>query len=150
MVDERIVKFIKRHHVMTSATADSDGLPYCANLFYSYMPTENLFVFTTDPETRHGSEMAAAGFMGGSIVLETRTVGRVQGLQIQGTVTRAAGEIESAARKSYIKRFPYAAAAELNLWTMKPTFMKFTDNTLGFGKKLVWQDQSSPTTDNNN
>jgi uncharacterized protein YhbP (UPF0306 family) len=39
---------------------------------------------------------------------------------------------------AYIKRFPYAAVAPLNIWVIEPDFMKLTDNTLGFGKKLIW------------
>ena len=70
-----------------------------------------------------------------SVVLETRIVGRVQGLQVTGRAERGDDE----ARKCYIKRFPYAAAADLELWMVEPTMMKLTDNTLGFGKKLVWQ-----------
>lgn len=32
-VDQRIVKFIGRHHVMTIASAATECGPYCANLF---------------------------------------------------------------------------------------------------------------------
>jgi uncharacterized protein YhbP (UPF0306 family) len=39
----------------------------------------------------------------------------------------------------YIKEFPYAAVADLELWRLEADFMKLTDNTLGFGKKLIWQ-----------
>ena len=46
-----------------------------------------------------------------AINLETRVVGKVQGLQICGTVRR--GEEED--RMVYIKRFPYAAVAPLNI-----------------------------------
>ena len=45
-VDERIVKFLKRHHVMTLATATADGEPYCANAFYAYDTENNRLVFT--------------------------------------------------------------------------------------------------------
>ncbi|MBQ2142880.1 MAG: hypothetical protein II204_06980, partial [Alistipes sp.] len=92
-------------------------------------------VFTSDLATRHGAEMAANSSVALSIVLETRIVGRVQGLQATGRALRGDDE----ARKCYIKRFPYAAAADLELWMVEPTMMKLTDNTLGFGKKLVWQ-----------
>ena len=81
--------------------------------------------------------MAANDSVALSIVLETRIVGRVQGLQVAGKAHRGDDE----ARKSYIKRFPYAAAADLELWMVEPTFMKLTDNTLGFGKKLIWQSE---------
>ena len=134
-MDERFIKFIKTHHVLTLATVNGEGMPYVANCFYAFDTKRNLFVFTSDLATRHGAEMAANSSVALSIVLETRIVGRVQGLQVTGRALRGDDE----ARKCYIKRFPYAAAADLELWMVEPTMMKLTDNTLGFGKKLVWQ-----------
>ena len=72
-----------------------------------------------------------------SVVLETKVVGRVEGLQLCGKAARA----DEAARRAYLRRFPYAALAELTLWAIAPDFMKFTDNTLGFGKKLIWNNR---------
>ena len=136
-MDERFIKFIKKHHVLTLATVNDEGMPYVANCFYAYDAKRNLFVFTSDLTTRHGAEMSANENVALSIVLETRIVGRVQGLQVVGKAERGDDE----ARKSYIKRFPYAAAADLNIWMVAPTLMKLTDNTLGFGKKLIWQSE---------
>ena len=136
-MDERFVKFIKKHHVLTLATVSGEGMPYVANCFYAYDAKRNVLVFTSDTTTRHGAEMAANSNVAISIVLETRIVGRVQGIQIVGTAERGDDE----ARKSYIKRFPYAAAADLELWMVRPLMMKLTDNTLGFGKKLIWQSE---------
>ena len=136
-MDERFIKFIKKHHVLTLATVNGEGVPYVANCFYAFDAKRNLFVFTSDLATRHGAEMAANSSVALSIVLETRIVGRVQGLQVMGEAKRGDDE----ARKCYIKRFPYAAAADLELWMVEPTMMKLTDNTLGFGKKLVWQSE---------
>ena len=136
-MDERFIKFIKKHHVLTLATVNSEGMPYVANCFYAFDTKRNLFVFTSDLATRHGAEMAANSSVALSIVLATRIVGRVQGLQVTGRALRGDDE----ARKCYIKRFPYAAAADLELWMVEPTMMKLTDNTLGFGKKLVWQSE---------
>ena len=134
-MDERFIKFIKKHHVLTLATVNGEGMPYVANCFYAFDAKRNLFVFTSDLATRHGAEMAANSSVALSVVLETRIVGRVQGLQVTGRALRGDDE----ARKCYIKRFPYAAAADLELWMVEPAMMKLTDNTLGFGKKLVWQ-----------
>ncbi len=136
-MDERFIKFIKKHHVLTLATVNGEGMPYVANCFYAFDTKRNLFVFTSDLATRHGAEMAANGNVALSVVLETRIVGRVQGLQVTGRALRGDDE----ARKCYIKRFPYAAAADLELWMVAPTLMKLTDNTLGFGKKLLWQSE---------
>ncbi len=134
MVDKKIVRFIKRHHVMTLATASTEGVPYCANAFYCYDEERNLIIFTSDTTTRHAREMLQNRAVAASIVVETRIVGRVQGLQLTGSVDAA----DDKARHSYIARFPYAALADLTLWAVEPEYMKLTDNTLGFGKKIIW------------
>ena len=108
---------------MTLATSTKDGHPYCCNAFYAFRADDNALIFTTDLATHHGQMMSQNPRVAASIVLETRTVGKVQGLQITGT----------------IKPAPYAAVADLSLWRLEADFMKLTDNTLGFGKKLIWQ-----------
>ena len=132
--EKKITDFIARHHVLTLATSTADGLPYCAACFYAYDKVRNLFIFTSDDTTCHAQQMVANSNVACAITLETRVVGKVQGLQICGVARR--GEDED--RSVYVKRFPYAAVAPLNIWVVEPTFMKLTDNTLGFGKKLIW------------
>lgn len=136
--DPRIVKFIRRHHVMTIATCH-DRQPWCANMFYAYMVTENILVFTSGDHTRHISESLVNSRAAASIVLETKVVGRLQGLQAAGVVRKPGQDEEQAAKKAYLKRFPYAAAADLSFWVFEPYSLKYTDNTLGFGKKLFWE-----------
>ena len=137
MVDKHIVKFRNKHHVLTLATVDEEGMPYVANCFYTYDSARNIFIFTSDTTTRHGGHMATNPHVALSIPLETRIVGRVQGIQICGIAERG----DSEAHTTYIKRFPYAAVAPLTLWAVRPTMMKLTDNTLGFGKKLIWESE---------
>lgn len=138
VVDEPIVKFIKKHHVLTLATlAHGSEQPYVANCFYAYDAERNLFIFTSDTTTRHGAEMEANSCVALSIVRETRIVGAIEGLQITGCAKRGDDE----AKRRYIKRFPYVAVAPLTLWMVEPKLMKLTDNKLGFGKKLIWQSE---------
>lgn len=132
--EKRITDFMARHHVLTLATATKNGVPYCAACFYAYDKSRNLIVFTSDDSTLHAQQMVENSSVAVAINLETRIVGKVQGIQICGTVRRG----EEADKSVYIKRFPYAAVAPLNIWVVEPTFMKLTDNTLGFGKKLIW------------
>lgn len=133
--DKKIDQFISKHHVLTLATATVDGSPYCCNAFYAYSKNDKAFIFTTDTSTHHGQMMQVNNRVAASVVLETRIVGKVQGLQITGIVKPA---IEGD-KATYLKCFPYAAVAELNLWRLESDFLKLTDNTLGFGKKLIWQ-----------
>lgn len=137
MIDKRIVDFIKRHHVLTLATATSEGVPYCAACFYAYDKVRNRLIFTSDDATNHAQQMLQNANVAIGITLETRIVGKVQGVQICGTAQR--GDEED--KQLYIKRFPYAALAPLNIWAVEPSFIKLTDNTLGFGKKLIWNNQ---------
>lgn len=137
MIDKRIVDFIKRHHVLTLATATSEGAPYCAACFYAYDKVRNRLIFTSDDATNHAQQMLQNANVAIGITLETRIVGKVQGVQICGTAQ--GGDEED--KKIYIKRFPYAALAPLNIWAVEPSFIKLTDNTLGFGKKLIWNNQ---------
>ena len=134
-IDKKIERFIGRHHVLTLATATADGVPYCCNCFYAYDAETAAFIFTTDPATHHGRMMCENSRVAASIVLETRTVGKIQGLQITGTVKQAV----DGDKMQYIKAFPYAVVADLHLWRLEADFLKLTDNTLGFGKKLIWQ-----------
>ena len=134
-IDKKIEKFITSHHVLTLATSTADGHPYCCNIFYAYNKQEGAFIFTSDDHTHHAQMMSNNPRVAASIVLETRIVGKVQGLQITGEVKRAV----DGDKALYIKRFHYAAVADLQLWRLEADVMKFTDNTLGFGKKLIWQ-----------
>lgn len=134
-IDGKIEKFISAHHVLTLATASLSGEPYCCNCFYAYDKATATFLFTSALDTRHAQMMLQNKRVAASIVLETRTVGKVQGLQITGQIEPAT----EAGKKLYVKRFPYAALAELTLWRLQADFMKLTDNTLGFGKKIIWQ-----------
>jgi uncharacterized protein len=138
MIDSRIIRFLKRHHVLTIATT-FDNEPWCANCFYVYLTDENVFVFTTDMDTRHGQEFLKNPVVAGSVVLETRVIGKIRGVQFQGIVSEPEGEIIDRANTAYLKRFPVALLMETHLWVVKPTILKMTDNRLGFGKKLIWK-----------
>ena len=136
-IDKRIVDFIKKHHVLTIATA-ADGVPWTANCFYVFMEDEGAFVFTSDDDTRHGREFDKNPLVAGSVVLETNIIGKIQGIQFLGEASRPDSEMHKKAKKAYLKRFPVAALMNTSLWVVRLTHIKMTDNRLGFGKKLIW------------
>ncbi len=132
-IDKKIVDFITQHHVLTLATS-VDNIPYTANCFYAYDEPSRCFIFSSDEDTRHIADVQKNALVAGSIVLETNTVGKIQGLQFQGVIEK---NIDDNIKKKYLKRFPYARLMETTLWTLKLSFVKYTDNRLGFGKKLI-------------
>lgn len=135
--DKRITDFITDHHVLTLATC-FDEEPWCANCFYVYLEEDNSFVFTSDFNTKHVQQISHNIFVAGGIVLETSIVGKIQGIQFQGIISEPKGELHDKVRKAYLKRFPVAMLMDTHLWVVDLTFLKFTDNRLGFGKKLTW------------
>lgn len=123
---------------MTLATSNNSQ-PWCCNCFYAYMEDVNGFVFTSDNHTRHVQEFLVNPIVSASIVLETKVVGMIRGIQMSGTVSQPEGDLLKKCRSRYLRRFPYAVLMETTLWLFEPSYIKMTDNRLGFGKKLMWE-----------
>lgn len=136
--DKRIAEFINEHHVLTLATS-FDEEPYCANCFYVYIEEENSLIFTSDYDTKHIKQASHNIYVAGSIVLETNIIGKIQGVQFQGIISEPQGDSNEKARRAYLKRFPIAMLMKTTLWIVDLTYLKFTDNRLGFGKKIIWE-----------
>ena len=137
MIDRRVIRFFRKHHVLTIATT-IDNEPWCANCFYVYLEEENALVFTTDIETRHGKEFIKNPSVAGTVVLETMVIGKIRGIQFQGIVSEPKGEMLSKAKWAYLKKFPPAVLMDTHLWLVSLTVIKMTDNRFGFGKKVYW------------
>ena len=138
MPDKKIINFINNHHLFTLSTS-RDNVPYCCSVFYVYNNQDNSLIFSSDITTKHVKDFISNPMVAGSISLETKTVSKIQGVQILGYITELKEEGLKAARKKYLKSFPYACLMETKLWAMNLTFIKMTNNRLGFGKKLVWE-----------
>lgn len=137
--DQRITKFIGKHHVLTLCTLAEDR-PWCCHCFYAFDGQEVGFVFSSEMETTHIRNALANNRVAGAIALETRIVGKVQGVQFTGTLMEAGATANFSRLKGlYLKRFPYAALMESKLWWLSVDFLKLTDNQLGFGKKILWE-----------
>ena len=131
MIDTKITAFLTKHHLLTLATC-KENIPYCASCFYAFIEESATLVIATDENTRHGREALENTHVAGSVAVETMLVGKIQGVQFTG-IFRSAKKEE---KKAYLKRFPYAIALQPVLWSIDIAYLKFTDNTLGFGKKL--------------
>jgi len=137
-LDKKITKFIKEHHVLTLATS-VNNIPYCANCFYVYAEDENMLVFTSDDKTKHIQDVKKNDYVGGSIVLETTIVGKIQGIQFNGKMYEPKNELKKKVSRKYMKKYPFAKLMNTQLWVVDIDFIKMTDNRLGFGKKLIWK-----------
>ena len=135
---KKITTFLKKHHVVTVATC-KDNQPWCFNAFYAFDEDSHSLIITSHEDTKHIQQVLQNAKVAASVVLETEIVGKVQGLQIAGEMSMCEGEYEKIANKTYVKRFPFATLAPKTLWRIEICEAKYTDNTLGFGKKLTWR-----------
>ena len=138
-MDKKISDFLKKHHVLTLATT-KNNTPWVAHCFYAFLEKEMCLVFTTDSDTEHGKQMLENPNVSVGIVWETKVIGQIRGMQCTGNIKKPnSSEITSSAAKiAYLKRFPYAALMKTQLWIIQIEEIKYTDNRLGFGKKLKW------------
>ena len=136
--NRRMVNFLHSRHVMTLATCN-DNKPWCCQCFYVYIDSMCGLAFTSDTSTRHITEAMQQPNVAGSIALESRVVGKLQGIQLEGKLIEADGELLKEIKIAYMKRFPFALLMDTKLWLLELATMKMTDNLLGFGKKLYWK-----------
>ncbi len=132
--DKRIVRFIKKHHVLSLSTA-SNNEPYAASLFYLFSEKDMMLVFASDPQTKHIQDALVQNKVAGTITLETFFLKSIRGIQFTGILTELNNDTT---HNRYIKRFPAALFIPFKLWGIELQHIKMTDNRLGFGKKIFW------------
>ena len=132
---QKIEDFIDEHHVLTLATAVENDVSACS-LFYAYDMEHKSFIVASSEDTEHIENILQNPKVAGNILLETKELGKIQGLQFKGEFCKLR---ESRQKLLYFKTFPYALALAPTLWEIKVHSFKLTDNRLGFGKKLTWQ-----------
>lgn len=137
-IDDKIIKFIGRHHVLTLATTSESFTPSCCSLFYVYIASENHFIFTSSSNTNHADNMMKNKTVAANIHNGSKIVSDIMGLQIEGVAHKVSQDYSSKARNAYLKKFPYAMFMDIELWVLTPFYLKLTDNRVGFANKLIW------------
>lgn len=130
----KIDSFLREHHVMSLATATADEISVCS-LFYVFSQEKLSFVVASGDTTKHIEHIGKNANIAGNILLETKTVGKIQGVQFRGVFSLLE---DNELKLEYFKAFPYALALTPKLWQIKVNYFKMTDNRLGFGEKIIW------------
>ena len=138
---EKIATFLDEHHVLSLATHNSDELSVCS-LFYIYSHNKLSFIVASSDDTTHIKHINQNKDVAGNILLETKIVGKIQGVQFRGEFSFLE---DDELKKLYFKQFPHALLMKPKLWQIKVNYFKMTDNRLGFGKKIIWQGSSLQT-----
>ncbi|EAM9427478.1 YhbP family protein [Salmonella enterica subsp. diarizonae serovar 50:z52:z35] len=132
-----IGRWLTKQHVVTWCV-HHEGELWCANAFYLFDAQNVALYLLTEDKTRHAQMSGARAPVAGTVNGQPKTVARIRGVQFKGEIRRLEGQESDAARKAYLRRFPVARVLPAPVWEIRLDEIKFTDNTLGFGKKLHW------------
>lgn len=149
---DMISEFMRRHNTVTLATLGPAG-PWAAAVFYVHDATLTLF-FLSDPETRHGRDLATQGVVAGEIHGDDRDWRTIRGVQLEGRAELVKSPMELARGwQLYLTKFPFvsefiqapgefvgacaAGMAKVRLYKLVPSRIWYTDNERHFGKRDV-------------
>ncbi|WP_436859000.1 YhbP family protein [Citrobacter tructae] len=132
-----ISRWLAKQHVVTWCV-HHEGELWCTNAFYIYDAQKVAFYVLTEEKTRHAQMSGSQANIAGTVNGQPKTVALIRGVQFKGVIRQLEGEESDAARQIYNRRFPVARMLSAPVWEIRLDEIKFTDNTLGFGKKLVW------------
>ncbi len=130
-----LLRYLKKQHVL-SVCASAEGELWCANCFYLFDEKRMAFWLMSDTQTRHGELMLRNARVAGTINGQPKRVALLRGVQYQGNIHLSD---DAQALTAYQRRFPVAKKVVAPLWQLKISELKMTDNTLGFGSKIIWQ-----------
>ena len=140
-MDAQIENFIGSQKNMTLCTS-INNTPECANCFYTFMPDGDYLIFKSKKTTGHVSHALVNNKVAGTILPDISKIGSIKGIQISGVFLEPQEDLLEKAKKIYYSKFPLALGISGELWLIKLTYTKMTDNTLGFGKKLIWENKN--------
>lgn len=132
-----ISRWLAKQHVVTWCVANRGEL-WCANAFYIYDPQKVAFYLLSEDHTRHSQMTGLQANIAGTVNGQPKTVALIRGVQFTGEIRRLEEAESASPRAQYNRRFPVARVLSAPMWEIRLTELKFTDNTLGFGKKLHW------------
>ncbi|MFV4852659.1 YhbP family protein [Citrobacter freundii] len=132
-----VSRWLAKQHVVTWCV-HHEGELWCANAFYLFDAQKMAFYVLTEDKTRHAQMSGPCAPIAGTVNGQPKTVALIRGVQFKGEIRRLEGQESEAARNAYNRRFPVARMLPAPVWVIRLDEVKFTDNTLGFGKKMHW------------
>ena len=142
-IQDNIKTFLGSNKVATVCFVDEHHHPYSINCFYVFDEEHHILIFKSSAGTTHQNLIKPKACISGTILPDTLDVLKIKGIQFIGKVVDKQ-EVESLKFNStYLKTYPMSLAILGYVWAVKLDYIKFTDNTLGFGNKTIWNAEKS-------
>ncbi|HJV20015.1 MAG TPA: pyridoxamine 5'-phosphate oxidase family protein [Sediminibacterium sp.] len=137
-MNELISHFIQQQTCANICTLNENGTPYCFTCFFAFNSKEQLLLFKSSTDTTHSINILRNPLVAGTILPDKLNKLQIKGVQFEGEVLPFDHPMAKQAPADYYLKNPMAVAVPGEVWTVKLQKLKYTDNTLGFGKKLHW------------
>lgn len=138
-MNEHFDHFLEEHTCASFACLDSQGRPYCFTCFYAVDLNLGLLFFKSSSDSNHASYLLSSSNVAGTILPDKLNKLQVKGIQFEGKVLAFDDALARSASSHYYKKNPMAVAMAGDIWTVQLNRIKYTDSTLGFGKKIIWE-----------
>lgn len=125
-MDERILEFIKNEQLLSWAMSDEKGV-YIANAFYVFDEKNLAFIIASHEDTKHIKLASKNPSIALNIAKESK-IAFLKGIQAKAKFKSASKE----QIKIYFSKLDKSA----KIYALELDWLKFTNNALGFGKKL--------------
>lgn len=136
---EKIIQFVSRQKVASICCVDEACNPYSFSSFFAFNEKEFLLYFKSSAETKHAKLLLKKPQVSGTILPDKLNPLLIKGIQFTGQVLNEVDPLCYDAAALYYLKFPFAMAIPGEVWTIQLLNIKMTDNSLGFGKKLLWE-----------
>lgn len=137
-MNENILQFLKEQTCATVCCIDAEGKPYCFSCFYAFDRHEGLMYFKSSANSLHAGLMKKNPFIAGSVLPDKLNKLSIKGIQFEAVALDSKNPNVQKGMSNYFIKHPLALAMPGEIWALQINRIKMTDNTLGFGKKIIW------------
>lgn len=137
-VDKHILSFLSEHTVASIALLDANSRPYSVSCFYAFEPERMCLLFKSSFGTHHDNLIHEGAPVSGTILPEKLDLAMLKGIQFTGKLMslQEAGNLRFSSL--YTQKYMMSLALPGYMWGAELTYIKLTDNSLGFGHKTSW------------
>ena len=138
-MNESIARFLEKQTCASVCCVDEAGKPWCFSCYYAADVSAGVLYFKSSAGSHHVDILRLNPAVAGTVLPDKLSKLTVEGIQFEGQVLNSDDPLAEKALGHYLRRHPMAVAVAGDIWTIRLDHIKFTDSTLGFGKKLVWK-----------
>jgi len=133
-----IWQYIQQNWVV-SFTTQQEGKLWSANAFYVADFERKSLIILSSTQTEHGKMLLQNPKVSGTISNQESDIASLKGIQFSGEMYILEGQQSATAFELYCQKFPIAKNKPETVWLLRFSLLKYTDNSLGFGTKLYWE-----------